>query len=427
MNNSLNKKLSLRKNRVKGQTLKGLILPSIFLFTFLLLTGFASSSIFAGYNDLKNQVSTSSSTSITENDCGSNVAYGLFANGTLKCKSVSLGSETDPYWTLNWTSFNSSWSSMTNLSYATLNVLNNGSYINYAWNSTNTSYALLTQLNNGSYLNLDWLLKSQWNATNTSYMTGDNFTIQNTSQTNLINLNNISLKNYLDSQDISYNNSNNNYLVYSNTTLYQILMNGSFFNVAGGYNDAWINQTIYNKTQVDEINLSMKNYVLYVNSTNGAGGGGSYTPPYLTWINYSTTLLTSTTAVPTYIVGLNTTLQPSSLYDYDCRITFASNITTNGIRVGIRTLTNPPDLTVNIKIPQAGAGTDSFFEHQGDTWYFNVTSTAVVSTAVNYTVQLRGDVYTNGNLNWFVPYFASENVTRLTNVTRAYCKWSEVI
>ena len=227
----------------------------------------------------------------------------------------------------------------------------------------------------------------------------------------------------------------------SSSFAYDYLSTGGTGTVTNNYNTNYINQTVndtfpanysmfnssWSTTYNQTTNDTLTNYVLYVNSTNGAGGGTTYTPPYLTWINYSTTLLTSTTAVPTYIVGLNTTLQPSSLYDYDCRITFASNITTNGIRVGIRTLTNPPDLTVNIKIPQAGAGTDSFFEHQGDTWCFNVTSTAVVSTAVNYTVQLRGDVYTNGNLNWFVPYFASENVTRLTNVTRAYCKWSEVI
>ncbi|MCK4552601.1 hypothetical protein KAT80_00150 [Candidatus Pacearchaeota archaeon] len=38
--------------------------------------------------------------------------------------------------------------------------------------------------------------------------------------------------------------------------------------IAGGYSDAWINETIYNKTDVDDINTSMKNYVDYVNSTN---------------------------------------------------------------------------------------------------------------------------------------------------------------
>ena len=31
---------------------------------------------------------------------------------------------------------------------------------------------------------------------------------------------------------------------------------------AGAYNDAWINQTIYNTTQVNAINTSMINYVI---------------------------------------------------------------------------------------------------------------------------------------------------------------------
>ncbi len=38
----------------------------------------------------------------------------------------------------------------------------------------------------------------------------------------------------------------------------------------------------YTSAQVDDINTSMKNYVLYVNSTNGVGGAGSYED---SWIN----------------------------------------------------------------------------------------------------------------------------------------------
>jgi len=67
---------------------------------------------------------------------------------------------------------------------------------------------------------------------NGTMMTGANFTTQNTSMVNYIGTVNTSMKNYVDSQ-IS----------------------------AGAYNDTWINQTIYNKTQVDAINTSMKNYV----------------------------------------------------------------------------------------------------------------------------------------------------------------------
>ena len=74
-----------------------------------------------------------------------------------------------------------------------MQILNNGSYLNSAWNSTNTSYMLVSQWNatNASYYlasnplgfyNVTTL--PAWNATNGSYMTGDNFTIQNQSMIN---------------------------------------------------------------------------------------------------------------------------------------------------------------------------------------------------------------------------------------------------
>ena len=49
---------------------------------------------------------------------------------------------------------------------------------------------------------------------------------------NYVNLQNTSMKNYVDNQIIS-----------------------------NEYDDSWINQTIYNTTQVNAINTSMKNYV----------------------------------------------------------------------------------------------------------------------------------------------------------------------
>jgi hypothetical protein len=75
------------------------------------------------------------------------------------------------------------------------------------------------------------LQASQWNATNASYMTGANFTIQNQSL--------------------------NNYILYVNST------NGA----GGSYADAWINATIYNKGEVNDINTSMKNYVDWQNTS----------------------------------------------------------------------------------------------------------------------------------------------------------------
>ena len=68
---------------------------------------------------------------------------------------------------------------------------------------------------------------------------------------------NVSLNNYIGANNVSVGN----YILDSNTTLYGMLMNGSFLNVAGEYEDAWINETIYNKTEVDDINTSMLNWV----------------------------------------------------------------------------------------------------------------------------------------------------------------------
>jgi hypothetical protein len=59
--------------------------------------------------------------------------------------------------------------------------------INISTSNTSLRNYLLTQLNNGSYLN------SAWNATNTSYMEGANFTLQNISMQNYISFVNNSI------------------------------------------------------------------------------------------------------------------------------------------------------------------------------------------------------------------------------------------
>ncbi len=82
-----------------------------------------------------------------------------------------------------------------------------------------------------------YLLTGNWNSTNTTYAD-----------------NNISLNNYIAENNASVNN----YILYVNST------NGVG---AGSYDDAWINETIYNKTnvynktEVDDINNSVNNYV----------------------------------------------------------------------------------------------------------------------------------------------------------------------
>ena len=130
------------------------------------------------------------------------ITYADVMNGTLKDYFdglyIGIGDETETKWNANYSAF---------LTHITSATLNNGSYLNQdwllksQWNATNTSYALLTQLNNGSYLNY------AWNSTNTSYMTGDNFTLQNTSMKNYIAVVNTSMDNLVDLNNASTTNS----------------------------------------------------------------------------------------------------------------------------------------------------------------------------------------------------------------------------
>ena len=106
-----------------------------------------------------------------QNPCSPNFVTGIHPNGTFICGTVEQAAETDPYWTSNYTAFNRSWSTTTNLSYATWNALNNGTYTNM---------------------------------TNLSYMTLDNFTLQNLSLVNwanyTINYTNYTMMQYVDAR-----------------------------------------------------------------------------------------------------------------------------------------------------------------------------------------------------------------------------------
>jgi hypothetical protein len=181
--------------------------------------------------------------------------------------------------------------------YTLLTTLNNGSYLNSAWNATNTSYVPYTganqnvnlgnnnlligiysltmsgggvgqlNLNDGiglsqasldinfltssrvfKFPNLDGtlFLSSQWNSTNTSYMEGSNFTTQNnsmiayigtvnTSMDNLVDLNNASVTNALATKlAISqWNVTNTSYVPYT----------GANQNVDLGNNNLTVNGT----------------------------------------------------------------------------------------------------------------------------------------------------------------------------------------
>lgn len=100
----------------------------------------------------------------------------------------------------------------------------------------------------------------------------------------------------------SQNSSMNNYLASNNDSVknYILYVNGTNGAGSGSYNDAWINQTFYNKSDVTvnissanssmnnylaSNNVSINNYILYVNSTNGAGSGSdSFVANYSTFL-----------------------------------------------------------------------------------------------------------------------------------------------
>lgn len=182
----------------------------------------------------------------------------------------------------------------------------------------------------------------------------------------------------------------------------------------------------YTKAEEDATNSSNNNYILYVNSTNGAGGGTSYTPPFTEWINYSFSNQSSTSStVMTPITDLNVSLIANNLYSFDCMIGFNSNITTNGMKTGMAGYPAPALIWYTAKIDQAADGTDAFFEGSGTTAFDNITSTAVAAAGTNYTARITGNIRHSANV-YVNPYFLSENNTRTTFSTTKWCRWTKI-
>lgn len=189
-------------------------------------------------------------------------------------------------------------------------------------------------------------------------------------------------------------------------------------------NQSLINYDVY---QDNIMNTSMQNYVLYVNSTNGAGGGTSYTPPFTEWINVSSTNYTSTSStVMTHITNLNMSIPANTKHKFECWMVYQTNITTNGMRVGMAIYPAPALIWYTAKLDQAADGTDAYFEGSGTTAFDNITSTAVAAANTNYSVRINGIVGGTANI-WINPYMLSENNTRLSQTTTQFCRWTRLI
>ena len=165
-----------------------------------------------------------------QNPCTPNFVTGIYQNGTFICGTVEQASESDPYWLANWTVFNQSWTNTFNQTindsinnYILSNNLSIQNYINWV-NSTNT----------GTSYNDAWINQTIYNKTQVDEM--------NTSQTNLINLNNVSTTNFITSN----NQSIVNWASSTFTTLVSIV------DQVGNWSADKINY--YNTTQVDAIN-----------------------------------------------------------------------------------------------------------------------------------------------------------------------------
>ena len=84
-----------------------------------------------------------------QNPCTPNFVTGIYQNGTFICGTVEQASESDPYWTANWTLFNQSWTNTFNQTvndsinnYIPSNNLSIQNYIN-AQNQSQNNFILL--------------------------------------------------------------------------------------------------------------------------------------------------------------------------------------------------------------------------------------------------------------------------------------------
>ncbi len=147
-----------------------------------------------------------------------------FVTGTgVVCDQTYLTSytESDPIWSSNYTAYNDSWSLDTNT--WDTSWFNNWTVYNTTW-STDTTYSDLSEFND------DILWTSTFNSTGDTRWTTETY----------VNLQNTSMKNYVDSNPWSFITSSALSPYVQWTTLW--------------------NQ-VYNETEVDAINISMKNYV----------------------------------------------------------------------------------------------------------------------------------------------------------------------
>ena len=220
--------------------------------------------------------------------------------------------ETESRWTNNYSLFNNSWSntfnSTVNTSINNYIVSANSSLANWVdlffpritelvglvgnWTLDKVNYYNKTDINNfnASYLNMtnnSYLRIVDWNATNTSYMTGDNFTIQNTSMKNYVDSQNTSQTNDMNSRNLSITNSisSNNQSITNTFNLYTLI--STLVDRVGNWTLDKVNY--YTNTQVNNINTSQTNYGNWQNNsvTNSITANNNSVNSYISSNNQS--------------------------------------------------------------------------------------------------------------------------------------------
>jgi hypothetical protein len=232
-------------------------------------------------------------------------------------------------------------------------------------------------------------------------------------------------------QNITDNLWTNDKPNYYNSQTLDIMLNlytltSSLINKVGNWSADKSNY--YDIIQVNLINTSMKNYVLYVNSTNGIGGIGSSTPVITEWYNTSRTNYSTNSATAfTTIADLNTTkvLIANNNYTFDCKIRFTSNTTTTGLVINMLTTGGQKDIVYTADIPVAADGVSGNFQGFGTFSNDSVIGTGVGVVNTPYVARISGNIWVGATDLAVVPTYRAEIVRMVVNVTYgSNCRWT---
>ena len=207
-------------------------------------------------------------------DCpGGNYSYGMYDNGTWKCRSdvSGAGAETDPYWTANYSLYNDTWSANT---WDTTWVANWSAY-NTTW-GTDTTYSQGTNMTfDGTTINWDGSWVSSIFAKIVDLLDYIKWVdiwaqVYNETEVDAINT---SMQNYVNNQDTTYNDSISAYVNSEDTRFNDSMktyVDNEFVSteVDPKWTANWTNVAFTNTEEVFSGNITVEGIKLEVDSTN---------------------------------------------------------------------------------------------------------------------------------------------------------------